>query len=188
MRLIIDAGCNLLEGYNKLKIFESITDEDRKVFIEANPECWSYLDEYTAGIPNSRLYKNALATEIKNVELVTRSEHSANTAATILGKDFLDQSLMRWNMRAEGYTTYSVETTTLFKVIVENTDASIDNIILKLDVEGMEYEILNHLLNSDCPIKKIYCEFHVHCLDDERSKQALLSLAASKGVSMLPWD
>ena len=37
-----------------------------------------------------------------------------------------------------------------------------NNILIKMDVEGAEYEILNHLLNSKVMNKifKIYCEFH----------------------------
>jgi FkbM family methyltransferase len=187
MQLIIDAGCNLLSGYRKLTSLESISAEDRKIFLEANPECWDLLDKYIAEIPNSKLFKKALDTEVRAVELITRADECSDTAATILGQKFIEQSLNRWNIKVDSYNTYRVETITLERIIAQE-GRGFDSVILKLDAEGIEYQVLPQILELKLPINKVYCEFHVHSQEDEQKRLNILHAAQRHGLEILPWD
>jgi len=57
----------------------------------------------------------------------------------------------------------NVETIDFSKYIVENFKRK-DYIVLKIDIEGKEYDLLEHMIknNSISYINKIYCEWHYH--------------------------
>jgi FkbM family methyltransferase len=187
MRLIIDIGCNVLEGFNKLKNIENISDSDYKIFVEANPECWEFLEQATAHIPNSTLIKKALYTDERELELITRADKRADTAATVLGREFIDASLNRWNIKVNDFNTYNI-TTVSISTLLKLHDIKFDSIILKLDAEGVEYDVLNQILNEHIPLNKIYCEFHVHSQEDGIKRQELLSSFSNRNIQVFNWD
>jgi FkbM family methyltransferase len=49
-------------------------------------------------------------------------------------------------------------------------------IIIKMDVEGAEYVLINHMINRDCirKIDKLYCEFHFNSIRFGYSKHLYL--------------
>lgn len=187
MRLIIDVGCNVLDGFKKLSSIENINKNDKKVFVEANPECWHFLENEISKIENSEFIKKALDTTNRTVELITRADKKNDTAATILGKQFIEDSLNRWNIKVDNYLTYYVSTITIQQIIESQTE-KYDSIILKLDAEGVEYTVLQQILDNDINIDKIYCEFHVHNTNDENHKNILIEKLIKKGISVFNWD
>lgn len=187
MRLIIDVGCNVLDGFKKLSSIENINKDDRKVFVEANPECWHFLENEISKLENSEFIQKALDTTNRTVELITRADKKTDTAATILGKKFIEDSLNRWNIKVDNYLTYYVSTITI-QQIIESQKLNFDSIILKLDAEGVEYTVLQQILDNDIHIDKIYCEFHVHNIEDDNNKNILIEKLIKKGISVFNWD
>lgn len=187
MRLIIDVGCNVLDGFKKLSSIENINKDDRKVFVEANPECWHFLENEISKLENSEFIQKALDTTNRTVELITRADKKTDTAATILGKKFIEDSLNRWNIKVDNYLTYYVSTITI-QQIIESQKLNFDSIILKLDAEGVEYSVLQQILDNDIHIDKIYCEFHVHNIEDDNNKNILIEKLIKKGISVFNWD
>lgn len=188
MKLLIDAGCNKLQGFSKLKNIEDIKDTDRKIFIEANPECWDFLENNISNIPNSIFVKKALSTEIKETQLITRGDLKSDTAATILDKKFLEDSLNRWNIKVPNYIEYTINTTTVKEILESQKNVKFDSVVLKLDIEGMEYDVLRQMIDENIAVDKIYCEFHVHSSKEDNLKLQLINELHHKGIQILNWD
>lgn len=187
MVTLLDIGCNVLGGYNHLKQFEDITDNTRKVFVEPNPECWVELEQKLATIPNSTLVKKAISTTESMVELITRADVSSDIAATIIGKEYLEASLAKCNMFVDNYNVYNIESITIRNILTEYNIMPQDT-ILKLDIEGMEYDILDDILQHNFLFKKIYCEFHIHSSEDMQKKMLLLSQFSDKKIHIIDWQ
>jgi len=168
MNIYIDIGTNLMQGFREISMIENIDDSWIKIFVEPNPECWQDIENNINSLENSFLYKNAISTENKTVKLITRADNKKDMAATIMGEEYLKNSLSKWGINVNEFSTYEIETITpddLFKNINPN-----DEVIVKLDAEGVEYEILEDMINKGFNIKKLYCEFHVQSQEDESKK------------------
>jgi FkbM family methyltransferase len=189
MKLLIDAGCNKLQGFSVLKNIENISDNDQKIFIEANPECWDFLEKDISNIPNSIFIKKALSTEIKETQLITRGDLKSDTGATILDKKFLEYNLNRWNIQVPNYVEYVINTTTVKEILESQKNNKFDCIVLKLDIEGMEYDVLQQIIDENIYIDKIYCEFHPHHSKEVNLvKIKLIKELQKKGIQILNWD
>ena len=187
MKYFIDAGCNLLQGYSKLKEIENITDETIKIFIESNPECCFHIEEKLKNIPNSFLFKNALSITNKKYSVITRSENTCDIGATIMGKDFFDSSMAKYDIFDNNPNVYEVESITL-KEIFDKFDIDLSQCILKLDIEGMEYLILNDLISKKTLPPKIYCEFHIHNLEQQQEKDSICRKFFNLDTAILDWE
>lgn len=187
MLILLDIGCNVLGGFNLLKQFEDITDNTRKIFVEPNPECWPEVEQKLVTIPNSVLVKKAISTTEGMVELITRADVAADIAATILSEEYLKTSLARCNMFVNNYNTYRIESTTIKNILTDYNIAPQDT-ILKLDIEGMEYDILDNILQHNFLFKKIYCEFHIHNNKDQQKKIFLLNQFSDKNIHIIDWQ
>jgi FkbM family methyltransferase len=187
MKLIIDIGSNVLEGFRKLNSLGDISDDDRKIFVEANPECWEYLDNEVPKIKNSRLIKKALDVKNGTVELITRADKKSDVAATILGESFLVDSLNSWNIQVEHYNRYTVDTITLMDIL-EEEKGEYESIILKLDAEGVEYEVIRQIIDEKIPINKIFCEFHVHNKEQNDQMNDIIKSLDDVKIDYYPWD
>ena len=186
MKTIIDAGCNLLEGFNKLKTCEPIVDSDRKFFIEANPECWPFLEGQIKEMPNAKLLQGALNIDTNPILLTTRADHACDYAATIRNREFLEQSLNRWNITGVPFKQYTVPSFTLLDIIQDNNITG--ELVVKLDVEGMEYAVLESVLLNKLDIARLYCEFHINTQEDQIKKELLVKELERKGTKVFLWD
>jgi FkbM family methyltransferase len=186
MKTILDIGCNDLAGFNFLKNFETINEEDRKIFVEANPECWPDLEEDIKSIKNSFLIKKGLDIEVKDATLMTRADENKCIGATIMGQQFMNDSLGRWNIKVDEFNYYNICTTTIFDII-EEFKINTEECILKLDAEGVEYGVLNQILNNDINFKKIYCEFHIHNESHDIQKQNIIKRFKNKNQEIIEW-
>ena len=184
MKVYIDIGTNLMQGFREISQIENISDEWKKIFVEPNPECWSDIENGIKYLKNSIFYKKAASSENKIVNLITRSDNEKDMAATIMGESYLKDSLSKWSIFVDKFNTYEIETITMDDIFKEiNHD---DDVVLKLDAEGVEYEILDDILKKSFNIKKIYCEFHVHCPEDLIRKNELINRISEK-IQFIEW-
>lgn len=188
MMALLDIGCNTLGGYDHLQKYEDITgDNIRKIFVEPNPECWSKIEQRLVSITNAILIKKAIHLTESIVELITRADVDADIAATIIGKDYLEASLAKCNMFVNDFNRYQIESTTI-KKIIEDYNIVPEDTILKLDVEGVEYDILDDIIKNNFNFKKIYCEFHIHNNEDTNKKISLLNKFAERNLNIIDWQ
>lgn len=188
MTTLLDIGCNTLGGYDHLQKYENITGDDiRKIFVEPNPECWEKIEERLLHITNATLVKKALHLTESIVDLITRADVVADIAATIISKEYLEASLAKCNMFVNDFNRYQIESTTI-KKIIEEYNVVPENTILKLDIEGVEYDILDDIIKNNFYFKKIYCEFHVHNIEDTNRKKILLDKFSEKNINIIDWQ
>lgn len=57
---------------------------------------------------------------------------------------------------------------TLLNQLSKNNHYKID--VLKMDIEGAEYEVINHIYNNKINIKQVCVEFHPHLIEDGKNK------------------
>lgn len=172
MKTLLDVGCNDLAGFKLLCKIESISPEVQKIFVEANPECWDDLDRDLANVPNSFLIKKGVSMHGQDTTLITREDENKCTGSTIMGEQFFKDSLGRWGIQAIP-KYYTIQTITLEDIISQfNIDTK--QCILKLDAEGIEYDVLSMIIDKNIAFKKIYCEFHVHNLNDQSRKNEII--------------
>lgn len=66
-----------------------------------------------------------------------------------------------------------------------------DLIVLKMDIEGAEYEVLPHLINGGSikQIKALFIEWHGHRLNmDKKITEDLLYMVRSYNIKVFEWD
>lgn len=68
------------------------------------------------------------------------------------------------NIKNDEIIMYDVESLSLKELVKKTGSTSVD--LLKLDIEGAEYELLKNVSKEDvAPFKQIFIEFHHHCTD-----------------------
>ena len=180
-KVIIDIGSNKLGGYLKLVDILGITDDWKKVFVEPNPENYAHILNEIKRIPNSVFYPNAVNSTGASVELVTRSDREGDIAATIFGKEYLDDILTKYGQKADGYTYYEVAGITIAEILESEKDKEV---YLKIDCEGAEYEILMNFPTEYMKnIKRMFVEFHSNI-----NNKFITDTFLSHGITIEEWE
>lgn len=183
MKNYLDIGCNILDGYNCMRGVEDFSSIQKMVFVEPNPECWDYLD---ATLQEATVIKKAVSTKVETVELITREDQLRCIGATIKGQDYYESNLRKHNIYVSGYNKYSVEATTIENILKE-CDLDPKETLLKLDAEGVEYDVLEDLISKKIIFGKIYCEFHLLTPQDHIRRQDIISNFLSLGCTVIDW-
>lgn len=186
IKCLIDIGTNSFGGFRKLREILHVDDSWLKIFVEPNPEHYENIRNTIKDMPNSIFYDVAIAPENKEYELLTRDDMEGDSAATIMGKEFITNSIGSVNQAIPSYLSYKVQGMTLDKIL-ESVEA--DEIYIKIDGEGCEYDLLENFPKQYLPkVKQIYVEFHAH--DDEmRARQhTIIHYYKSCGIELLNWD
>ena len=180
-KVIIDIGSNKLGGYRKLVEILGITDEWFKVFIEPNPENYDYIRHETENIPNSAFIQKAVNSTGASVVLTTRADREGDIAATIFGKEYLDDMLTKYGQKADGYVSYEVDAITISEILEQVRDKEV---YLKIDCEGAEYEILMNFPEKYMGnIKRMFVEFHSNI-----NNQFIIDTFSNHGIMIEEWE
>lgn len=185
-KCLIDIGTNTFGGYNKLKELLHIDDSWYKIFIEPNPEHYENIVRTIKDIPNSKYIQAAIAPENKEYTLTTRDDMIGDSPATLMGLDFINLSIGESNQKYPSYITYKVQGKKIEDILSEITA---DEIYIKIDIEGSEYELLENFPKEYLPkVKIIYVEFHAHT-DIMRARQHnIIQYYKTLGIELLNWD
>lgn len=165
-------GCSSLQFLMKRPHFDCVT-------FEPNPELWRYY----RGLP-TRLIKKAVYTY---------------TGKVIFTIDPVDQdgSSVIPSKRIDYDRTVSNDDCPRIEVPCINLSSFVRrmsrryrSIVLKLDIEGAEYEILEMMLDDGTIdiIDTLYCEFHVGKMDVSSSRHTSLVTRLKERVSVHDWD
>jgi len=153
MKVLIDCGSNLGQGYEDLKQKLGITPEWSIFMFEPNPNCFEKLiSKYRD--KNFTIFNKAVHASNKNVNLFIPKNDEYSVSSTVYD-DFHNS---KYNQVWDNYI--EVESSDIIDLI-ESIDYGSD-IFLKLDIEGSEYDLLEKLISMNVlmKIKKLYVEFH----------------------------
>jgi FkbM family methyltransferase len=93
-----------------------------------------------------------------------------------------------WFAQSSGAQTIQVPCTDLRSLMAENQHSRID--LLKLDIEGSEYEVIDSLLKDRIPVRQLCVEFHHGMLPGIRRSQSIRMILRLKtrGYRLLDQD
>jgi FkbM family methyltransferase len=175
-KIFIDCGANngcsidlFLQKYPKSNEFEIHS-------FEPNPKLITVLSKYEG---KSIIHKKAVFTENTTIDFY-------------LGMD-LSSSIRKDKRTGINYknTPIKVDAIDLSEFIKNNFDMQ-DYIVLKLDIEGAEYDVLPHLLQEDIFdgwVDELFGEWHLNKLSNITKKQHddIVQQLNSKGFRMKEW-
>lgn len=170
--------CGAFDGCSIIK-FKIANPNFDCISYEPNPKLWKYFKN----LP-TMLIKKGVSSENKTMDF--RIDHiDADGSSLIPTKKILFNS----PLEDSHITSIKIECVELSSVIAELANVY-DCIVLKLDVEGAEYDILEDLISKNLLIKlyKLYVEFHWQkCNFPEERHQKLISELKQK-VVFEDWD
>ena len=186
MKTYIDIGANKLGGYKKLKQEWGIDDTWQKIFVEPNPENHDYLDKHIGKIPNSTFVPLAMTSTGMPTEIITRADRSGDIAATVMGKEWLDACMAKFDQSTSEYIKHPVDAITMWKLMEIVMG---DEIYIKMDCEGAEFDILRDWPFYMCDlIKEMYVEFHPQNEAQLVEMQNIKDKFKFYGVELKEWE
>ena len=177
--LFIDCGTNLGQGFNHFSKYYSLDDFDF-IMIEQNENCISFLENK---------YKDLI--ENNKIRLIPKAAFTNSDGANLFGlqeysevRDFQNPTTVNGNLTSQGASilknhnskyygskvknSMSVETFS-FSKLLKSESKNYNLIIVKMDIEGGEYEVLENLISKRQLnlMHTLYLEFHSHFMDEK---------------------
>ena len=169
MKVLIDCGSNLGQGYEDLKQKLGINSDWKIFMFEPNHSCYKKLILKYQN-KNFKIFNKAVHSSNEIVRLFIPKNDEYSVSSTVYN-EFHNS---KYNQVWDNYT--EVESTDLIELIT-SLDFS-DDIFLKLDIEGSEYDLLEKLIQNNIlvKIKKLYVEFHNQYVSEKILEQYNLDL------------
>ena len=170
-KLFID--CGGYDGCSVLKFLLTFPEYDAVTF-EPNPELWRYYDE----LPTTLIGKAAY---IRDGQLSFRIDPVDGDGSTLVEGKAVD---FHGQVPNEECPVIDVPCIDL-SAYVARMAQSYDRIVLKLDVEGAEYEILEKMLADHAlsDVDQLFCEFHYDKIGMSIEKHRDIVTRVGKAVS-----
>lgn len=171
-KILIDCGSNLGQGYEQIKKNENIDSSWDVVMFEPSFSCFEKLiNKYNNSnfkIYNKAVYISDQKQEFHFVKSLSTGDIDYESVGCKLGavKNLFSDRKKIYDLSEP----VLVDTIDLSSFIL---DLNYETIILKLDVEGSEYDILQRMIETGSinKLHKIYVEFHNYAIDlDKRDK------------------
>ena len=170
MPAYIDCGANLGQGYRSMKDRLKIDDSWSVVLIEPNAVC---VESLKLQYPEAITIEAAIHTKEEkvpfNVAYCRKEEDWVGGESNILQEGFLgwEEYFKDYNKETTNYfemNAVDVDTIVLEKLIL---DLDLDDIYLKVDIEGSEFEVLEQLVLSPVinRIRYVAVEWHDRFFD-----------------------
>jgi len=168
-KILLDCGAHYGKGLRKQIEINKI-DASWKIYSwEANP----YTYEHLLGIERFRhldhtVFHAAVSNENRTIKFNVQSspDRRGNIAKSGTGSSMM--SLDEWKCKGGDFVEeVEVPSIDLSEWIIENLQIE-DYVILKMDIEGSEYNVLEKIASTDALkfIDKIYIEWHSHMFAD----------------------
>ncbi len=155
MKIFIDLGA--YDGDTITKAMSMYHDFDKFYGFEPDPDNFKKLSNNFSDNKKVLIFNKAAYISNQNLKFFHHIDHGKRTDAYEGGT--LEST--KRNVSKDNYTTVqSID----FSEFIQSNFSINDQIILKIDIEGTEYELLNHLINKGTIkyIDKIFCEWHKH--------------------------
>ena len=170
--LFIDLGSNLGQGFTFFSKYFNLSNFDY-LLVEANPNLFSHLNKIVKKIDSNKisLINKAAFTydgKIKLFGLVEDERGNISTGASVIKEHNSNV------YEANANNALSIECFNFVNKIKEFKNY--DNIVIKMDIEGSEYDVLNDIIKNIHEIKNIthiFIEFHSKFVSDNYKKNFL---------------
>lgn len=165
-------GCSATKFVMRYQFFDSIT-------FEPNPALWHYY----ATIPTA-LVKKAVYISNQAVDLII--DDIDGDGSSLMESKKIDFFGTKPN---EKFQKIPVECLDIVEIINKASELY-DQIVLKLDIEGAEYEVLQRLLDFGLvsKIKVIYAEFHWNKCEISEDRHLDILEKLRREVAVIEWD
>lgn len=193
LKILVDCGSNLGQGYEQIKILEEIDSSWDIEMFEPSPECIEHLKlKYNES--NFKINNKAVYTSSGEKEFHYTQTLSGEVSYTSVGSKLGEVKHLFTNRNS----LYSLSE----PIIVETIDLSdfIDRlnyeyICLKLDVEGSEYDILKRMMETSSlkKVNKLYVEFHNYAIDSDKKgeydiiRTDILNYLKDNNINFVEW-
>jgi len=158
-KIILDCGSHLGESIRKFKHELEKTDYEFYMF-EPNTFLFEQINN-NSEFENCKKFNNAVSNKNEIVKFWGCTKNKNSVGST------LEKSKANWDGIVED-DYIKIQSIDLSKFIQDNFSKD-DYIILKLDIEGAEYDVLDKLFETNVIeyINELYCEFHTQWLSSE---------------------
>jgi len=177
-KVMLDCGAH--DGCSAIKMLLMHPDADLISF-EPNPTHWPHFKD----IP-TKLYRSAVHTF--NGKILIRIDGTDGDGSSVI-----PNKKVHYELHEDPASTQMlfVQTIDLAEILID-LSKNYTEIILKLDIEGLEYELLNHLQKTKTLhlLSKLYCEFHYEKIgiSSKSHTQFKRGIEATLGQEIEPWD
>jgi len=175
-KLFVD--CGGYDGCSALMFLLDNPDFDCVSF-EPNPALWDHFE----GVPTRLVRKAAY---VFDGEIDFKLDPIDSDGSTLIAGKRVDFSGTLADSDCPVIKVRCVD----LSAFIRNAARTYDTIILKLDVEGAEYDILEHMLAEGTIdlIERLYCEFHAHKMEIEPGRHGRVVEEVARHVRIDPWD
>lgn len=177
-KIFLDGGTHLGGGLKAISKKEGINKSWKVYSWEANPYTYNKNLQNKEKKYNKfdiQFFNKALSTYDGYIEVMIQQQLSKHTkeivntgqGTTILPIDDFKNPAAKSDQIIEKIKTPCID----FSLWIEHNTTAQDEIIIKLDIEGAEYNVLEKILESNYlkRIKKIYVEWHSYALNDSEA-------------------
>lgn len=187
MNCLIDCGTHYFQGLNKLNSIYHFNDNWTIYSFEANPQTFEESLKYKPQFNNLFHINKAVST--KNGIVTINCDTNCGQ-----GSNILDSPPTKDILYGNNFTYYStkIESIDLCNFIGH---INADQLILKLDIEGEEFNILSKIIETNAykKISVLYIEFHERFFPDKidkmiEQKNYYVNFLQNKGVNIIFWD
>jgi FkbM family methyltransferase len=180
-KILIDCGGNLGQGFDDLKDKLNIDNSWDVIVFEPNPNCYNSLLGKFSGT-NVIVKNQAVHNENGSINFYIPSSDMYSVGGTI-NSDF-------HNSLFEGTYDGSIEVETIDLSEYVKTLIPDYEIYLKLDIEGSEYDVLEHMINEKTidSIKKLFVEFHNQYIKTDLIKKYNLDVRKDDIIKYLSFN
>lgn len=198
-KIFLDGGTHLGGGIKSISKKEGIDSTWRIHTWEANPHTYkkNLTDTKKYNNFNIQFYNSALSTYdgkidvmvLKQTTKYTKEVVNTGQGSTTLSADKFKNPSLKESQMLEKVEINCID----FVSWIEKHTTSTDEITIKLDVEGSEYEILEKLIESNhlARIKKIYVEWHSYALQDpaayDKRQEQIEKVLKNNNIKVISW-
>ena len=174
--LFID--CGGYDGCSALSFLLAHPDYDCVTF-EPNPELWKHYDD----LPTELVRKAAW---IEEAEIAFTLDPVDGDGSTLMAGKRIDATGQMADAACPVLTVPCVDLSAFVRRMAERYD----HLVLKLDVEGAEYDILEKMLQDGtlACLDRLHCEFHVRKMEMDPARHDRILAAVQAEVAVRDWD
>jgi FkbM family methyltransferase len=174
--LFIDCG-----GYDGCSALQFLIENPHFdcVSFEPNPELWQHYDDLPTQLVRKAAY--VYDGEIR----FTLDPFDSD------GSSIIDGKRIDWEQRIANQDCPTITVPCIdLSGYIRKISREYDRIVLKLDVEGAEYDILERMLSEGTIglIETLYCEFHLGKMDVTHERHERIIASVSAQVPVYDWD
>ncbi len=191
MNILLDCGANIGQGFERLKGLLNIDSSWDVYMFEPNPECIPFLRaKYKHNIINK-----AVGIDNKRKKFTTEfcevAKNWTGGASHIIGSDWVKPSYIKDKNLKNGQYVECIDLSRFIFTIMENPEWDIDSskIFLKLDIEGMEFPILDKMIKQGnlVYIDSIFVEWHERLLNQDVSRDKYIEYFKLNNINYSEW-